>query len=341
MARNSNIHARLARPAAGALLLLALLAGALLWAYAMVPPSQGVAWPTLTPTLTLTPTPHAPTLTPVPSSTPTSTPTATDTPTPTVTPTPTPEPCLETSGKVVRGTFFSATAGREQKYRVYLPPCYGHPTQDTGRSQGERGYPALYVFHGSHSDDAHWDEILGVTRVADEGIQDGTLPPMLIVMLACDPILYLNTSGGEASLEGLVVNEFIPLIDQSYRTDARPQARAVGGISRGGVWSLEIAFRHPELFDAVGSHSSALNVNLAGPAYDPIHLAANPAIKSLRIYMDAGSVDYTKPGSDDLHTALVRAGVEHLYVVYEGDHSDPFWAARLKEYLLFYAERWQ
>jgi enterochelin esterase-like enzyme len=235
----------------------------------------------------------------------------------------------------VRGTFFSDQLKKDQRYRIYLPPCYNHKTQRDKR------YPVVYVFHGSHSDDAHWDEILGVGQVADAGIQGSTLPPMLIVMLACDPNLYLRTSGGDESLENLVVKEFIPFIDQTYRTDARRETRAIGGISRGGVWSLEIGFRHPDLFYAVGAHSAALNVNLAGPAYDPIYLAADPAVKSLRIYLDAGSTDYTRPGIERLVQALTRAGVMHTYAIYEGDHSDPYWKARLPEYLAFYVQGWQ
>lgn len=234
---------------------------------------------------------------------------------------------------MIQRTLFSPTVGREQVYRVYLPPCYDHSTQSETR------YPALYVFHGSHSDDAHWDD-LGVARAADEGYQMGTLPPMIIVMLACDPYLYANTSGGDKSIEGIVVNDLIPFIDRTYRTSPLRDTRAIGGISRGGVWALEIGFRHPDLFYAVGGHSASLNVNLAGPMYDPIYLAANPDVKLLRIYLDVGDVDYTRPGSEALHEALARAGVEHIFTFYNGDHADSFWAARLPEYLAFYAEGW-
>ncbi len=326
--RRSSALLAFTRPAISAVILIGAVALATLWAHAMVTPGATTVWATPTLTATSTPTPLPPTLTP------TATPTHTPTPTPTVTPTPTPEPCIETIGHVERGTFFSRTLGRDQIYRIYLPPCYAHPTQS------ETQYPALYVFHGSHSDDAHWDD-LGVARVADEAIQAGALPPMVIVMLASDPHMYSNTSGGDESLEGIVVNDFIPFIDRTYRTDPRRDRRAIGGISRGGVWSLEIGFRHPELFYAVGGHSASLNVNLAGPVYDPIYLAANPSVKSLRIYLDAGDADYTKPGSDALDQALTNAGVEHKYVIYQGDHSDPFWAARLGEYLSFYAEGWR
>lgn len=233
----------------------------------------------------------------------------------------------------MRGSYPSATLKREQIYRIYLPPCYDHPTHS------EKHYPVLYVIHGSNSDDAHWDT-LGVTRTADAGLQMGALPPMIIVMPAADTVMYLQTSGGDQSFEGIMVNDLIPFIDRTYRTDPRREARAIGGISRGGVWSLEIGFRHPELFYAVGGHSAALNVNLAGPIYDPIYLAAEPGVRSLQIYLDVGDVDYTRPGVEALHEALTRAGVEHIFTVFGGDHTDELWAAHMADYLAFYAQGW-
>lgn len=233
----------------------------------------------------------------------------------------------------MRGTYVSTVLGREQIYRIYLPPCYNHPTQS------EKRYPVLYLFHGSVSNDSHWED-LGAVRVADEGFQAGTLPPMIMVMPDCDPNMYTNTSGGDKSLEGIIVNELVPFIDRTYHTDPRRESRAIGGISRGGVWSLEIGFRHPDMFYAVGGHSASLNVNLSGPAYDPIYLAADPAIKSLRIYLDVGDVDYTQPGSESLDRALTLAGVEHTFVIFQGDHVDSSWAAHMAEYLDFYAQGW-
>ncbi len=321
----------IARPVVSGVMLVLGMALATWWAHAMVASIAAEPWPlpTATVTATWTPTPRPPTSTP----TPTATPQPTPTPTATATPTPTPDLCRETTGTVQRESFYSATLQRDQFYRIYLPPCYHHPTQR------DRRYPVLYLIHGSNSDDAHWDD-LGVTRAAEAGFQAGTLPPMIIVMPFADPFMYSHTSGGDQSFEGIVVHDLIPFIDRTYRTETSREGRAIGGISRGGVWSLEIAFRHPDLFCAVGGHSAALNVNLAGPAYDPIYLAADPALRSLRIYLDVGDIDYTRPGVEDLHQALARAGIGHIYEIQEGDHVDATWAAHMADYLAFYAQGW-
>jgi enterochelin esterase-like enzyme len=247
-----------------------------------------------------------------------------------VPPTPTPA-CTETRGRVETGTFFSAIIGQEQPYRVYLPPCYDF---HDGR------YPVLYMLHGYPFDDSHWDEI-GIDEAADAGIASGTLPPFVIAMPGADNEgSYTNTSGGPGSFEAVLLDEFMPFIEAAYRVADVAEGRAIGGMSRGGVWSLEIAFRNPDQFAAVGGHSVALNVNRAPPVYDPLYLAADPAIRSLRIYLDVGQGDWTLPGMEELHAALTAADVAHDYYVYEGYHDDSYWSENVAEYLAFYTADW-
>jgi enterochelin esterase-like enzyme len=285
--------------------------------------------------LTATSTPSAVTPTESPSITASSTPIptadATSPPTPSAnTPTVTPA-CTEVRGRIDTGTFFSGVIGREQPYRIYLPPCYDF--------HAER-YPVLYMLHGYPYDDAHWDD-LGIDEAADAGIASGSLSPFMIAMPAADNEgTFTKTSGGPASFEGVVMAEFIPYVESRYRASGTAEGRAIGGMSRGGVWSLEIAFRNPDHFSAVGGHSAALNVNLAGPAYDPLHLAADPGIRSLRIYLDTGSGDWTLPGMEDLHAALTAAGVSHQYNIRDGVHRDEYWSEHVAEYLAFYAAAW-
>jgi enterochelin esterase-like enzyme len=218
-------------------------------------------------------------------------------------------------------------------YRIYLPPCYG---------ADDRAYPVLYLLHGYPFDEGHWDR-LGVDEAADAGIHSGAYPPFLIVMPNCDPSpegIFVNTSGGDRSVEGLIVNEVLPHVDQTYQTWAEREGRAIGGISRGGVWSLEIGFRHPDLFAVLGAHSAALAVNYPHPLYDPFKLASDPAVASLRIWLDAGNVDWARWGVEELHWLLQEQGVGHEYVVGEGAHVDEYWSRMLPAYLGFYAGSW-
>jgi enterochelin esterase-like enzyme len=285
--------------------------------------------PTLTPTYTVTPSP-TPTQTPAPTFTPTRTPSPTPTLTPSPTPTPTPA-CTETTGRVEQHTYVSQTAGDEQPYRIYLPPCYDIL---------DRRYPVLYLLHGWPYDELHW-VTLGVDEAADEGIAARSLPPFIVVLPGGAERLYVNTSGGDRSFEGQMINDLIPHVDHTYRTWTNREGRAIGGISRGGVWALEIALMHADLFGTVGTHSPALSVNLAPPPYDPFYLLGEPGVMSLRIYLDAGDADWARKTTQALHEAMDEQGIAHEFIVHPGGHENRLWADNLAEYLAFYTAGWR
>jgi len=295
----------------------------------------------------------APTPSPAPSLPPTETPDTRPTVTPivppTVAPTETPEPtatavpavvsvakldntCAEMQGQVIDGYFKSDVVGRRQHYFVYLPPCYD--------ANSDIRYPVVYLLHGIPMDENHWlDE--GLVDAADKLFGSGELPPYIIVMPHGDYALYTDTSGGDKSFEGVFVNELIPTIDGRFRTLADAEHRAIGGISRGGVWALEIAFKHPELFTAVGGHSPALAVNRATDDYDPMVLAKSEPIDQLRIFLDAGDRDWTRTETQALSKILTDRHIPHTYTIGKGDHDYPYWATQVKAYLRFYGAPWK
>jgi len=238
--------------------------------------------------------------------------------------------CHEDTGQVLDQVYYSRISNTEQRYLVYLPPCF---------ELSNRRYPTIYLLHGSQNDETHWER-LGVFQKMDQGLAEGRLAPAIIVLPDGDPNLFINTSGGPNSFEGQLVSELVPVIDRLFKTDPRPETRAIGGISRGGVWSLEIGFLHPELFNVVAGHSPCLNLNKAPPQWDPLALAEEPSLNAQRIWLDAGDADYCQPGAEALHNALDEAGVAHEYQVWPGAHQDSLWAEHLPAYLEFYTRAW-
>jgi enterochelin esterase-like enzyme len=253
-----------------------------------------------------------------------------DTPTPAIIDLPTPhsETC-ESHGRMVTGQYPSDIDGPFRSYRVYLPPCYG----EDGRT-----YPTIYLFHGgAHSDD-HWD-YLGMDDVADAAINSGVIAPFLIV-LPDGGELANDSSGGPRSFEGVVLDELIPFVESNYCAWAEPTGRAIGGISRGGYWALEIAFRSPHLFESVGGHSAALLDTDAGPETNPQHTALENNLGDLRIYLDIGEGDWLIENILLLHEEMSQAGIYHEWVLSEGQHGDSYWEEHLEEYLSWYTEPW-
>jgi enterochelin esterase-like enzyme len=166
-----------------------------------------------------------------------------------------------------------------------------------------------------------------------------TGPYMIVMPGVGSEGLFVNSSGGSNSFEGMVVDELVPHIDATYRTWQAPEARAVGGISRGGVWALEIALRHQDLFSIVGGHSPALALNRPLPQYDPFRLAAEGGV-NLRFYLDAGDRDWASAGTQSFRDLLIELGIPVIYQQHEGGHVDALWSSGISDYLLFYAATW-
>lgn len=257
-------------------------------------------------------------------------------PTPPVTPsavpadsTPPPTPCAEPGGIEI-GSFDSMVAGESMRYRIFLPPCYG---------LDGHVYPALYMFGGNIHDDAIWDT-LGLDEAAETAIAAGEIPPLLIVM-PDNGWLANTTTSGPNSYEGFVIDELIPHIEANYCAWSAADGRAVGGISRGGYWSLMMAFRRPDLFGSVGAHSPALIDSHAGPAEDPVITGAANDLGALRIWIDIGERDPYLVEAQPLHEALVSAAVTHQWHVNEGTHDEAYWRANLGDYLRWYSDGWR
>ena len=242
---------------------------------------------------------------------------------------PTPELRRCSAPGTIHEQLFSSIYAGDMFYRVYLPPCYGID----GRS-----YPTLYLLPGNIHTDSIWDD-LGVDEVAEAGILAGIFPSLIIVM-ADGGWIANNTSGGSASYEEVVVSELIPLIEGSYCAWAAADGRAIGGLSRGGYWALEIAFRHPEQFISVGGHSAALYDIAAGPNLNPQQTGLTRDLGNLRIYLDIGKQDYLIPNVRQLHEDMETAAIPHTWVLNEGQHENDYWMAHIEEYLTWYTLPW-
>jgi enterochelin esterase-like enzyme len=280
------------------------------------PPSE-----TPIPSLTSSPSPIPATLTWTPDS-------------PSPSPTLTPVPCDDLEGQIVQDSFWSQVTGRDFFYRVYLPPCY---------AVSQRRYPYLIMLHGlgDGMDDSQWDR-MGLDEAADIGYAHGSLPPLIIVMPNGNDLHGYNPTSYEDSYERLIVEELMPVIETNFCTWNEPEARAIGGLSRGGFWAFEIALRNPDLFSRVGGHSPAFFDEGPAPAFNPYYLVDEAEIpEGLHIYLDHGAGDWTVTNVRYFSDRLDDRGIAHTYVVNPvGEHTEAYWASHTADYLAFYTEGW-
>ncbi len=246
-----------------------------------------------------------------------------------------------TTGLLKTASFQSNALGVTKSYLVYLPAGY---------DQDESRYPVVYMLHGLGGDEDNWSK-MGLIEAADTlGLK------AIVVMMDGDDSFYANrvtpadyqTCLGQprpfgrarsmetycvktADYEAYVATDMIRHVDATYRTIAKREARALGGLSMGGFGALMIGMRHKDVFSSVASHSGVAALLYKGPipfeagktelfedpkilaksfgrigtllysifgedvenwrAHDPAHLAKSLSDGELAIYLDCGTED--------------------------------------------------
>ncbi len=254
--------------------------------------------------------------------------TSTPTVTPSFTPTATLTACMRSGGNVGVYEFTTTLLPDPLVYRIYLPPCY--------QQDAERSYPVLYLIHGQTYSDTQWDR-LGVPEVADQLIASGQAAPFIVVMPR--DRVWLEPTEDKF---GLAVEQvLIPWIDEHYRTVPTRQGRAIGGLSRGGAWAVNIGLSHPELFGAVGIHSGFVFYTDIQPFY--LWLANMPEGIMPRIYMDISDDDSPEISESAIwmEELFTKYNIPHEWHIFIGEHEEEYWHAHVEDYLRWYTKDWK
>lgn len=202
----------------------------------------------------------------------------------------------------------------EQPLVIYLPPGYDRTADPL---------PAVYLLHGIGYDEQQWVE-LGLHQQLEQHLSRGEWQPLILVMPLMPDPLFSSTDGGPDSYEAEFLNGLIPYVERNFRAD--PQRRALAGISRGGVWALEIALQHPDEFAGVAALSPALHMNFPRPRYDPSVIATEAIRFPPVIYLAAGDGEpRTLTAVLEFSALLVELGVEHTLQLGEGGHDQEYW----------------
>ncbi len=248
---------------------------------------------------------------------------------------PTPSSCEQPAGQLLTITLASKVVQANLPVHIYLPPCY----------RKDRVYPTLYLIQGSNHEFGGWVNF-GVPRVADMQISLGMLPPFIIIMPASGQNandVYARSLSGSGSWEDFFINELVPYVDKTFNTWKSREGRAIGGISRGGYWSIEIAFTHPDMFSVLGGHSPSITDKLVGvPAnFSMLNWSKSvDELRAMRIWLDAGKTDWAQRDVRKLAGDLDGVKISYQISTGDGAHEDQYWTGRIADYLAFYAATW-
>ena len=227
---------------------------------------------------------------------------------------------------------------------VYVP---------AGAFDGGRDLGVLYMHDGQNlfSPDAFfggWQ----VTAAMDDAIATGDIAPMFVVGIdntsdrfdeytqTTDDIGSGPVGGRADEYADFLALGIKPFVDDRYPTAPDAASTAVLGSSLGGLVSLYIGWRHPDVFGYAGSMSGTLGWGSMGKANDRIlELFEHQPPSDLWIYLDSGG-DGSCPGGSDNYCANVemRDALDDLgwslaetlvYVHAPGaSHDEAAWASR-------------
>lgn len=230
-------------------------------------------------------------------------------------------------GRIEKGELRTDLLRLPLEFRLYLPPCYDQLT--------DRRYPVLYLVHGQSFNDDQWDR-LGVDEVADELIASEEIPPLIIVM----PRDRIWSQPTEDPFGQAVIEDLVPWIDQNYQTHPDRDHRAIGGLSRGAGWALNIGFSQWESFGGIGMHS--LPVFWTDLPHIKNWLDAIPRGSMPRIYMDLGDKDRLQISKSAIwfEELLTEKRIPHEWHLYPGYHEEAYWESHVEEYLRWYTQEW-
>lgn len=240
--------------------------------------------------------------------------------------------------------FESEILGNLRQVTIYLPAGYDE--------REDRRYPVLYMQDGQNLFDAERAYVPGnhwrLQEAADQAIGERAAVPMIIVGIdhagpgRADEYTPVrdrkHSSGGRAAdYARFLIEELKPAIDARFRTLANAASTAVGGSSLGGLVSLYLALKHPDVFGRAAVMSPSVWWSDRAILADVEAYSGKP----LRMWLDIGG----REGLEALRDARTlrdriqakRWGEDALRYFEDrrGDHSERAWARRVRQALEF------
>ena len=263
---------------------------------------------------------------------------------------PGPEAAFEDTAAVPHGDirkvwYPSSTLGGQRRMHVYTPPGYD--------SSSDR-YPVLYLLHGGGDEDSGWSTIGRAGFIVDNLLASGKARPLIVVMpngslprpanfpatppgSAPTPEAMAASTGLQDRFVSELMTDVVPFVERQFRVVARPDHRAIAGLSMGGGQTQRVLATNPEAFAYVATWSAGVNP-VATSHFEERSQAlltsvakVNASVKVLSLVV--GDKDFTLAGTRNLDELLTRHGITHTLHVSGGGHTWINWRAYLRDYL--------
>ena len=228
--------------------------------------------------------------------------------------------------------------GQERRMVVYTPAGY---------ERGKGKYPVLYLLHGMGGDEEAWVATGRVVEIMDNLIASGKAEPMIVVMTnGCTKHVAAPGYSEEGmfrpymsgSMDGSFEAMFpavVEWVDAHYRTIAKPEKRAIAGLSMGGFHAMQISKHYPAMFDYVGLFSAAIFRGESGvEMYEDLEqrLLRQFEHEPKLYWIAIGSSDFLYNENVEYRELLNRLGCKYTYRESTGGHEWRNWRIYLSEF---------
>jgi enterochelin esterase-like enzyme len=263
---------------------------------------------------------------------------------------PGPEAAFEDTTDVPHGDirkvwYRSSTLGGQRRMHVYTPPGY---------DKSPNRYPVLYLLHGGGDDDSGWSTIGRAGFIVDNLLAAGKVRPLVVVMPngslprpANSPTMAPGAPPTPAAIAAQarrqdqfvseLMKDIVPFVEETFRVEAGPKARAIAGLSMGGGQTQHVLATNPEAFSYAAIWSAGVSPAMTA-AFEERSAAllknpakVNAATKVLALVV--GDKDFTLAGTKNLDDILTRHGIKHTLQTTGGGHTWINWRRYLNDYL--------
>jgi S-formylglutathione hydrolase FrmB len=236
---------------------------------------------------------------------------------------------------------YSDAMHKSLKAVVYTPDGY---------EQG-KAYPVVYLLHGAGGKYSDWP------KSAAKLAENSDLYHVIIVCADGNTGSWYFDSPVDPTYryETYVVKELVAYIDKNFKTIKSRTGRAITGLSMGGHGAMYLAFKHQDVFGAVGSMSGGVDIRPFPKNWDlPKRLgtyAENPenwekntvtnmlyllTPNSLAITFDCGVDDFFFKVNTELHEKLMERNIPHDFTARPGAHTWQYWTNSVNYHLMFF-----
>lgn len=227
---------------------------------------------------------------------------------------------------------------------VYVPP--GVNAVDT--------LPIVILLHGVHGSAWSWAYSGGIHLKANEMIQKGELPPMIIAMpsdgLWGDGSAFLPLNG--YNFEKWIAEDVPKALRESIIGAKISSPLFISGLSMGGFGALRIGAKYGRQFRAISAHSSITSLpQIKFFAAEPLKSYAQDDIVDEDVFetflhyrdqlppvrFDCGTNDLLINYNRILHKKMTKEGMPHYFEENPGEHEWTYWSKHIISSLKFFA----